>query len=90
MKAEDSLMDLTGLTVGEVGVANMQAEISFPLGEQEGIRKVVEWVNERCLEEMETEHYYDVGGADKGKRVVGRMIAPNYSDWKTKLKEWGL
>ena len=32
MEAKDTVMDLRGLTVGEVGVANQQAEISFKAG----------------------------------------------------------
>ena len=50
MKAKDTVMDLTGLTVGEVGVANKQAEISFKAGAKEKKEKIMEYLEFMALE----------------------------------------
>lgn len=42
MKAEDTVIDIAGLTVGEVGVANQQAEVSVGMARVE----LVEWLKD--------------------------------------------
>lgn len=61
--------------------AKAQAEITFPLGKQEGIREVVEWVKSN-------------GGwilnynTSKPERIWNWSIT--HDDWQAKLKEWGI
>lgn len=67
--AEDEVRDF------EEWLCQAQAEISFPLGKQEGIREMVEWIKSRPIKDV-----YD----DGAKRM--RL----YEIGDTELKEWGL
>ena len=58
-----------------------QDEISFPLGQQDGARKMVAWINEHgSFEECDpdTQAYF----------LPYRWI--DEDDWQTYLKEWGI
>jgi len=59
-------------------IAEAQAEISFPLGEKQGIKKVVEWVKDnelywRSVSTTNHDYYIPLSLADV---------------WQAKLKEW--
>lgn len=98
MEAKDTVMDLTGLTVGEVGVANQQAEISFTIGyglghtdgsykgeedgKQAGIREVVEIIDKTGLIGEHTDSPLHETGAT--------IIDCPACCWYAYKKEWGI
>lgn len=70
-------------------IAKVQAEISFPAGEkqglQKGIREVVEWIKENaskviCHNQPDfPEDYIDIG-----------RLGIKDTEWQAKLKEWAM
>jgi len=73
MEAKDTVMDLHGLNIGEISVANEQAEITGAIMLKEGRRQVVEWLTDNCA----------CFQPDLEKN--GEYIIPK---WQVKLKEW--
>ena len=71
-----------------VGLA--QAKTTGDIAFEAGMRKVVEWLEERCLNEYVIEQHLDFSGKDMGRVTVGEMTALSLRDWEAQKKEWGL
>ena len=77
----NELPNMGDLNRDVIKMLEAQAKISFPLGKQEGIKKVVEWIKEySCLEkcDLDTEAYFNA------YRWIGD------EEWHDQLKEWGI
>jgi len=91
MEAKDTVIDLRGLTTGEVGVANRQAEISFKAGEQESDKKWRQILKDSVTmaklagikEVVEWIEAVRIGG-------YNLCIKVGWDEWQAKLKEWGI
>ena len=63
-------------------VAQAQAEISFPLGKQEGRREVVEYLDKHKGAMVRL--------VSNGGETIKTTFEINSSEWQAQLKEWGL
>ena len=58
------------------GKLEAQAEISFPLGKQEGRKEVANWINAHVRDER--------------IKLITNFLPISEIDWRAKLKEWEL
>ncbi len=85
---EDTWMDMVVPSVlfggrrGKVDVLEKiqaQAEVTWDIAEKEGMKKVVEWMNENCL-----------GCSTNTPCNTDKYLGLDEESWQVQLKEWGL
>ena len=93
MKWEDTIMDLHGLNIGEISVANEQAEISFKLGKTAGVAEslipALKGIEaSRKAGRREVVEWIEAHTCGERLKIITKFLAISELDWQSKLKEW--